>query len=124
MFSELVAGGILLTPRGRIGSVTAEAFERALQAALATAPVVVIDLGGVDYISGAGIQVLEQASANNMERTILFGAHDSVHITLELSGIAGRLRLARSKEEALDAIQGSGLKAQGSRLRAQGSSED
>jgi anti-sigma B factor antagonist len=104
VFSELVTGGILLAPKGRIGSVTAGAFERAIQAALAAAPAVVIDLGGIDYISGAGIQVLEQASATNAARMILFGARDSVQITLELSGVAGRVRVAQSKEEALEAL--------------------
>jgi anti-sigma B factor antagonist len=104
VLSEPVAGGILLAPRGRIGSVTAAAFARALQTALTSARVVAIDLGGVDYLSGAGLRVLEQSGEADAGRTILFGAQDAVQITLELSGLAGRFRLAQSKEEALEAL--------------------
>jgi len=102
--SKKVAGGILLVPRGRIGSVTAAEFGQALQAALSAAPGVAIDLGEVDYLSGAGLQVLEQADRTGTGRTILFGAHDSVQVTLELSGLAGRFRVAQSEEEALEAL--------------------
>ena len=104
VFSEPVTGGILLVPRGRIGSVTAAAFGRALHDALATAPAVAIDLGGVDYISGAGLQVLQQRDGPDPARMILFGAPAAVQITLELSGVVGRVRVARSKEEALEAL--------------------
>ena len=51
---ERVSGGIVVTPRGRIGSVTARAFAEAVTAARAEAPRVVIDLeeGGLRF--GAG----------------------------------------------------------------------
>jgi anti-anti-sigma factor len=104
VFSEPVTGGILLVPRGRIGSVTAAAFARAVDDALATAPAVAIDLGGVDYISGAGLQVLRRDDGAAPARMILFGMAAAVQTTLELSGVVGRLRVARSKEEALEAL--------------------
>ena len=55
--------GVVLRPRGNIDNETSAAFQTRLLATIAAAPnAVVIDLGGVDYISSAGLRVLMTAA--------------------------------------------------------------
>jgi anti-anti-sigma factor len=55
--------GVILRPRGNIDNDTSAAFQTRVLAAIASAPnAVVIDLGGVDYISSAGLRVLMMAA--------------------------------------------------------------
>jgi anti-anti-sigma factor len=98
--SEYLPGGIVLVPKGRIGSVTADAFAEAVNAARKTAPRVIIDLSGVDYISGAGVNVLQKAAAHSGPRTIVCGLHDAVRITLELAGVDKDLTIERDRQAA------------------------
>jgi anti-sigma B factor antagonist len=100
--SEPVNDGIVLVPKGRIGSVTASVFADAVTAALAAAPRVIIDLSEVDYISGAGVSILHQAAATNGKRTILCGLREAVRITLELGGVLERLPVLQSRHQALE----------------------
>lgn len=100
--SEWVEGGTVLVPKGRIGSVTALAFAEAVTTALAAAPRVIIDLSEVDYISGAGVRILQQAAAANGRRTILCGVQDAVRITLELGGVLQGITVLTSRQEALE----------------------
>jgi anti-sigma B factor antagonist/stage II sporulation protein AA (anti-sigma F factor antagonist) len=56
---------VVLSPRGRIDHVSAEAFKTALGPYLAQADPghpLVLDLGGVDYIASVGLRVLMLAS--------------------------------------------------------------
>ena len=99
---EPVAGGVVLAPKGRIGSVTAPAFEEAITTALGAAPRIIIDLSEVDYISGLGVRILRQAAATNGRRTILCGLHDAVRITLELGGVLEGIPVLRSRQEAVE----------------------
>jgi anti-anti-sigma factor len=94
----------VLAPKGRIGSVTAPAFEEAIKAAVTAAPRVVVDLTDVDYISGAGIRALQQTTDTNGGRTILCGLHDAVRIALELSRALADVVVAKDKEEALESL--------------------
>jgi anti-anti-sigma factor len=98
--TERVPGGIVLVPKGRIGSVTAPAFGDAVTAALAAAPRVVIDLSEIDYISGAGIGALQQAG----DRVVVCGLHDAVRIALELSRAIDRLAVVKDRQEALESL--------------------
>jgi anti-anti-sigma factor len=99
---EPVTGGIVLAPKGRIGSVTAAAFEEAITSALATAPRLIIDLSGVDYISGPGVEVLRLAAITDGKRTILCGLHDAVRVTLELGGVLEGIPVLKSLQEAVE----------------------
>jgi anti-sigma B factor antagonist len=99
--TERVAGAIVLVPKGRIASVTAGAFAEAVKAARAAAPRLVIDLAGVDYISGAGIKVLQKVSSNNGARTIVCGLHEAVRITLELAGALDGVGVVKDRETAI-----------------------
>ena len=57
-------GGLVLIPKGRIGSVTAARFAEALFAARTESSAVIVNLASVDYISGAGVSVLGNAAHN------------------------------------------------------------
>src|SRR5204862_5035811 len=100
--TERLAGAIVLVPKGRIGSITAGAFAEAVSAARAAAPRVVIDLAGVDYISGAGIRVLQSFSANDGARTIVCGLQDAVRITLELAGALDGVVVVEDRKAAIE----------------------
>jgi anti-anti-sigma factor len=99
-----VAGGIVVVAKGRIGSITAPVFADAVNAALAAAARVVIDLTEVDYISGAGVQVLQQAAATGGGRTILCGLHDAVRITIGFGGALDGFVEVQTREEAIESL--------------------
>jgi anti-sigma B factor antagonist len=92
-----------LVAKGRIGSVTASTFGDAVNAALAAAPRMIIDLTDVDYISGAGVQVLQRAAATGAAPTILCGLQDAVRVTLELVAL-NRVVVVKDRKEALESL--------------------
>lgn len=54
---------VVLQPVGRIDNDTSPAFQTRLLGAIGTAPAsVLVDLGGVDYISSAGLRALMMAA--------------------------------------------------------------
>lgn len=52
----------MLVVQGRLGTAAAADLARVLSTAAAASPRVVLDLAGVDYLSSAGLRVLEQAA--------------------------------------------------------------
>ncbi len=60
--SRRYPGALVLSPAGRIGHDEAEPFRHALQAQLTTCAAgkdaVVLDMGGVEYVSSAGLRAL------------------------------------------------------------------
>jgi len=104
--TERVAGGIVLIARGRIGIGTAPAFAAALSAARAESPRVVIDLEGVDYISGSGLLALSQTANSEGGHTILCGVGEPVRITLELAGLIDGVSIEGTRAAAIDKLKG------------------
>lgn len=102
---ERVSGGIVVTPRGRIGSVTARAFAEAVAAARAEATRVVIDLEKVDYISGPGVTVLREAASTDGGTAILCGLREPVRITLELAGLLEVVLTEDTRAAAIDRLK-------------------
>jgi anti-anti-sigma factor len=101
--TEHVSGGIVLVPKGRIGSVTAGTFASALKAARAIAPRVIVDLAAIDYISGEGIRAL-QAGSETGSQTIICGLQDAVRITLDLAGTLDGIAVMTSRREAVESL--------------------
>ena len=66
LISKRLADALILSPAGRIDHATADGFKLALAPFLATCAdgrdCLVIDLGGVEYISSVGLRVLMLAS--------------------------------------------------------------
>lgn len=102
---ERVRGGIVIAPEGRIGSRSAAVFAAAIAAARVESPRMVIDLQGVDYISGPGIEVLLAMGSPNDGRVIVCGLREAVRITLELSGVLNGLTIEDTRAAALSRLQ-------------------
>jgi anti-anti-sigma factor len=102
---DRVSGGIVVTPRGRIGSVAAGAFAKAVTAARAEAARVVIDLEKVDYISGPGVMVLREAASIEGGGAILCGLQEPVRITLELAGMPDGVSIEATRADAIERLR-------------------
>jgi len=100
---DAVPGGAILTVRGRIGRVTAARFSDALRNARRETSCLIVDLTGVDYISGPGISALvETAGAQGL---ILCGLREAVRNTLDLAGVNGLVRIEETREAAIEACK-------------------
>jgi len=100
---EPVAGGAIVTAKGRIGRVTADRFADALRAARREAPRLIVDLAGVDYISGSGVVALLE-TADSADALILCGLGEAVRNTLDLAGVNGRVRIIETREAAIGGL--------------------
>ena len=95
----------MIAPEGRIGSRSAAAFAAAVAAARVESPRMVIDLQGVDYISGPGVEVLQAIGSANDERVIVCGLREAVRVTLELAGVLDSLTIEDTRAAALSRLQ-------------------
>jgi anti-anti-sigma factor len=109
-----VPGGVVLTAKGRVGRLTASRFADALTAARTQSSRLVIDLHGVDYISGAGLAALRDA-ADVAETLIVCGVGEALRNTLELGGLTDRVRIEESREAAIGMLTGGGKDGTGSK---------
>jgi len=99
-----VGGAVLTIARGRIGHASAAVLADALAGAGAGHPWVVLDVEAVDYVSSAGLRLLDEAAARCAAARgalILAGVSDPVLIALDLAGITTRLVLEPTRESAL-----------------------
>jgi anti-anti-sigma factor len=101
--SERVPGGIVVTPKGRISSVTAAKFEEVVTAARADTAFLVMDLTAVDYISGAGVAAIERSTGNG-GRVIICGLREPVRITLELARVLPDVIVKDTRETAIASL--------------------
>ncbi len=99
--TERVPGGLVLIPKGRIGSVTAARFAEALFAARTESSAVIVDLASVDYISGLGVTVLREAATNG-SRMIVCGLREPVRITLELGQALSGVIVKENRDAAIE----------------------
>ena len=62
----------------------------------------IVDLSGVDYVSGEGVSVLSAVSRDGAGGPVVFCCwQDPVRIAFELAGAAGELRVEATRKEAL-----------------------
>jgi anti-anti-sigma factor len=96
---------MVMAPAGRIGSLSAGAFARALAQAIASGERrLVVDFERVDYISGAGLQALDQAAGQlqALKREIVFCALcEPVRLAFDLAGFLPRFAVEPSRESAI-----------------------
>ena len=85
----------ILAPRGQLDLASAWQLDRELRRAEATdAREILVDLGGLEFIDSAGMEVVIHASARtpfHRKRLMIMRAPQPVHRTFELSGVAARL---------------------------------
>ncbi len=92
------SGTLVLMLTGRLGMTTASPLEQSMNAALREphACVVVVDLSGVDYVSSAGLGVLERATSRFREagrRLVVRRLQEPVAAGFEVAGAGARLDL-------------------------------
>jgi anti-anti-sigma factor len=83
------SGVATLIVHGRIGNAGAVELHTALQNAVVAGETLILDLEGVDYLSSAGLAVLQDAARDSNEqggRVELARASESVKMALRLAG--------------------------------------
>jgi len=101
------AGVPIIRVSGRLGIGASDTLAQSLDAAVVAGGLssgVVVDLGAVDYVSSAGLRVLESIAArlaDERRELILFGLHDSVKLALSFAGQPRNVVIAESEELAV-----------------------
>jgi anti-anti-sigma factor len=94
----------MIAPAGRIDSVTSPSLEEALARAIDRGERrVVVDFGGVDYISSAGLRVMLVAAKRLREggRLVLCRLNEPVRQVFDLAGFLPLFALEPSRDGAL-----------------------
>jgi anti-sigma B factor antagonist len=106
---ETKEGGItVLTPRGRVDSVTCKPFEQHLMGVIdAGERRVIVDFVDLDYVSSAGLRVLlmgakKQKAAGG--RLILCAMRDHIREVFDVSGFSSILEIKKDRNESLIAL--------------------
>ncbi|SRR6266542_1613735 len=101
---EQVPGGAIVTAKGRVGRVTAGRFAEALSAARRETSTLVVDLEGVDYVSGLGLLALREI-AESADALILCGVGEPLRNTLELAGLLERVWIEENRQAAIERLR-------------------
>ena len=100
---ETLPEGLVVFVTGRLGSPTSARLAGALdEIVLAGHRRLLIDLSGVDYLSSAGLAVIEQTAARLKDSggiLVLCGLQEPVRVSFEVSGAAGHLTIVETVEE-------------------------
>ena len=102
-------GVAVISAEGRISQRTAPDLQHLLTAVIESARRgVVLDLSGVDYISSAGLRLLEQAASrlgSDGRRLVLCRLQDPVSAALALAGPVPHLTIESTRDAAVDGIR-------------------
>ena len=103
-------GALILVLAGRLGTASAVQFDAAVaDAVLRGDRRLVIDLKGVDYVSGAGLKALATAAGACAEARgslALCELAEPVRIALDLGGLLAELPVERSRDDAIARVVG------------------
>jgi anti-anti-sigma factor len=99
-------GGIaVLTPRGRIDSVTCKPFEQHLMGCIDGGERrVIVDFAELDYISSAGLRVLLMGAKRQKAaggRLVLCTMKDHIREVFDVSGFSSILEIRKDKDESV-----------------------
>ena len=102
-------GGVsILALTGRMDATTANVFEEACRALLnAGAKKIVVDLGGIEYISSAGLRVILTMvkASKSAAATLAFCSMQSmVAEVFKISGFSSMLPIYATRDEAVSAL--------------------
>jgi stage II sporulation protein AA (anti-sigma F factor antagonist) len=105
IFQDRIGDAVIVAPAGRLDGAAAPALRSTLEALDAAGERhLVVDLGGVDYISSAGLNVLFSL-AKRMHETggavALCALGDHVSRVFELAGYKPHFTIAASRDEAV-----------------------
>ena len=103
-------GALVLVLAGRLGTASAVQVDAAVaEAVLRGDRRLVIDLKGVDYVSGAGLKALAAAAGVCTEARgslALCELAEPVRIALDLGGLLADLPVERSRDDAIARVVG------------------
>ncbi|HEY2206273.1 MAG TPA: STAS domain-containing protein [Pseudonocardia sp.] len=106
--TRAVGRATVLTAIGEIDSLTAPRLHAALRQAQAATPVVVLDLGGVEFLGSSGLMVLMRAANEALDAPAgppplrIVAARSRVVVrAIQAAGLIGMLPLFDSLEHAL-----------------------
>ena len=94
----------LVRVSGRIDSSNAAQFDSVLKEVAGRKHNVVLEMNGVDYISSAGLRVIERAAARARSAggaLLVCGLQEPVRVSLVVSGAAEKLDIADSVTQAI-----------------------
>ena len=102
--TERCAGVLVVVAAGRLSHQSAAVLGTALEAAISGEPGgLVLDLGQVDYMSSAGLEIIDKA-AQRLKRAkgllVLCGLQEPVQVALELAGLDASIAIEPSRERA------------------------
>lgn len=99
----------VLTVRGKLDAVTAPAFEQKVRALVEGGAVrLVVDLGGLEYISSAGLRallLLNKLVKARSGRARLAGVQGNVRAVFDMSGFAAIFEVSDSAAAALETFR-------------------
>jgi stage II sporulation protein AA (anti-sigma F factor antagonist) len=100
---------LVLTVAGRIGAASAPQLIEALVAAVEGGDRrILVDLGGVDYLSSAGVIALEATAGRVYAaggRLVLCDLAEPVRLALQLAGRLGDFDVARSRAAGIERLR-------------------
>jgi anti-anti-sigma factor len=100
---EALPEGLMVSVTGRLGAPTSTRLASVFGEIVAAGHRrVLVDLGGVDYLSSAGLAVIERSAAQLKDAggiLVLCGLQEPVRVSFEVSGAAGHLTLAETPED-------------------------
>jgi anti-anti-sigma factor len=107
---ERSEGTLVMAPVGRLDSVTSSELEKRLLARIdAGERRLVLDMGGVEYISSAGLRVLLRAAKRLKDPAaglVLCGLGPSVRTVLDLAGFLPLFVVVPARQDALARLSG------------------
>jgi anti-anti-sigma factor len=116
---EALPEGLIVFVTGRLGAPTSARLATEIDEIVAAGHCrLLIDLSGVDYLSSAGLAVIEQTAARLKALggiVVLSGLQEPVRVSFEVSGAAGHLSLVETVDEGRRRLDASPV-AVGARL--------
>ena len=107
--SSKIDGVVVMELRGRVNNQTAPQLGERLTGALTEPGTrLALDMSGIDYLSSAGLRVLQLAALQAEEsrgKLVLHGLTDRVKDVFEISGFASILSIVSTREEAVAAAR-------------------
>jgi anti-anti-sigma factor len=101
-------GVTVLAPAGRIDTTTSPALEDAVRGVLdGGTRALLVDFGGVEYISSAGLRVLLVLAKRMRDtggRVVLCGMGQPVHQVFQLAGFLPLFTIESTREAAIDRL--------------------
>ena len=106
---EILDGVVVITVVGRLGAGHSGRLLDPVLAALAEGErLILIDLGGVDYLSSPGLMTLDAAAGRVHDaggRLALCALAEPVRMALELSGLLGEFTVADTRADGVAALR-------------------